>query len=282
MMDSAAIKNRSASNSSTRHSPASTARFYLALLLTSLRSACARRLAFLMYASMMIANNVLFFVTWWVLYRRVPSIGGWEYRDMQLLYGICALSFGVYVVFLGGVRRLSEEIYNGALDPFLLKPRNILGHLACSSCRASGWGDIVTGAGFLYFGVSSPSELLVCLVCIGTSSIIFFATAVLFHSAAFWLSGLREISEMACEVVLLFSMYPGSLFSGWIRIVLFTLIPAGFLSSIPVAAVRSLDPLLAVSLVCAALAYLMIACWVFSRGLLRYESGSRIELGATR
>ena len=253
-----------------------------ALLATSLRSACARRIAFLLSAGMMIVNNLLFFVTWWLIYERVPTIGGWAYEDMQLLFGISALSYGLIAVLFDGVRKLAYEIGEGSLDSFILKPRHVLMQLACSKCSASGFGDIVTGVFFLAVSVHSVAEWMFMPIFIVTATVILFSTSVLVHSIAFWLRGMEETSEMAISCMLLFPSYPGSIYTDWFRVVLFTILPAGFMSLLPVEAIRSLDVLQAGAIVAAAVGYMWLAFFVFSRGLRRYESGSRIEVGARR
>ena len=78
--------------------------------------------------------------------------------------------------------------------------------------------------------------------------------------------------------MLTLSLYPEALFSGGIRLLLFTLIPAGFIGYLPVSLLRAfrwegLAACLAGTLFFAALARL-----VFERGLRRYESGNRIGL----
>lgn len=255
---------------------------YCALLATSFRSACARRLAFILSAGMMVINNLLFFITWWVIYQRVPTIGGWAYEDMELLIGLSTLSFGLTVVLFGGVKRLAYDISEDSLDTFVLKPRQVLMHLACSTCSVSGFGDIVTGVFFLSLGVNSPAEWAFVPIFVVTGTALLFSTVVLVHSLAFWLRGMEATSELAIQLMVLFSSYPGSIYTGWVRVALFTILPAGFMSLLPVEAVRSLDITRAGVIVFAALAYLSLAFFVFSRGLQRYESGSRFGVSARR
>lgn len=255
---------------------------YRALLATSFRSACARRLAFLLSAGMMIANNFLFFITWWLIYQRVPTIGGWAYEDMELLFGLVQLSFGLTTFLFDGVRRLTYEIGEGSLDTFILKPRGVLPQLACSKCSPSGFGDIVAGLFFLAISVHSPAEWAFAPVFVVTGTVLLFSTAVLVHSIAFWLRGMEETSEMAIHIMLLLSSYPGSIYTDWVRVALFTVLPVGFMAHLPVEAVRSLSLVQGAAIVCAAIGYVALAFFVFSRGLRRYESGSRIEVGARR
>ncbi len=256
--------------------------WYATLVLTSLKSATSRRLAFLFSVLMMVTNNLLFFVTWWIIYQKTPSIGGWEFRDVQLLMGITTFSYGLCVLLFFGAGKLSDEILHGGLDTYLMAPRNTMLSVSSSKCNITGLGDIITGLILLGIGVNSPTEAVLCIFFCMTGAFIQFASTVLFHSIAFWLSGLREVSDLASSTLLLLSSYPGSLFTGMVRVAIFTIIPAGFITTLPVQVIRTLDPVGAAVIIGATVGYLALASWVFSRGLLRYESGSRIDLGAQR
>ena len=68
------------------------------------------------------------------------------------------------------------------------------------------------------------------------------------------------------------------MFHGWIRVLIFTVIPAGFISHVPVELMRSFDPLLLAGLLGATLLSCSLAVIVFRAGLRRYESGNLVVL----
>ena len=72
--------------------------------------------------------------------------------------------------------------------------------------------------------------------------------------------------------------YPNSLFSGAARMMLYTVIPAAFVGSVPVDIVRNQDGRLLLLLVGAAILVWLIALFLFYYGLRRYESGSAINV----
>ncbi len=61
-----------------------------------------------------------------------------------------------------------------------------------------------------------------------------------------------------------------------VRLVLFTLVPTGFISLLPVTALRDRDPAATFLVLGAAILYAAIAVFVFERGLRRYASGNRV------
>ena len=62
---------------------------------------------------------------------------------------------------------------------------------------------------------------------------------VLLHSAAFWLGRTESASRQLYEATLLFSLYPDTLFTGAMRWILFTLVPAGFVGYLPADLIRA-------------------------------------------
>jgi ABC-2 type transport system permease protein len=68
------------------------------------------------------------------------------------------------------------------------------------------------------------------------------------------------------------------MFQGWMRVLLFTAIPAGFISHVPVELLRSFDPTLFVALAGVAALSAVLAMIVFRIGLRRYESGNLVGL----
>ena len=260
----------------TRSRVPNTSRFASALVATNLKASLALRGAFALQAAFMLLNNVTFFIVWVLFFHRFESIGGWELGDVGLLFGVAAAGFGVSVVLAGGLDRLSAAILDGDLDPVLVQPKHPLLQELGSRSRASGWGDIATGAVFLAIEGALWSERLpLALGAILASAAVFTAAGVLFHSAAFWLGRVETLARQAHEFTLTFSLYPQPLFGGTVRILLFTAIPAGFVSYLPVEVVRSPDPLAFAAAIAGAAAFTLLALGVFALGLRQYESGNR-------
>jgi len=260
---------------------AATLRFLAALVSINLKSSFALRGAFWLQAGFMVANNVLFFVFWWIFFERFEEIRGWRMGDVAALFGTVAAGFGLAVVFAGGMRDLSRAIVDGDLDAFLTQPKSPLLHLTASRTYASGWGDICSGLAFLAVsGVVDLWSLPLVVVAVLCSATVFIASGILIHSLAFWLGRIEHVARQMWDFLVTFSTYPRTLFSGALKLVLFTVIPAGFIGYLPVELLRSFSWAGLAATISGAAGYVLLAVLVFRSGLRRYESGNRFGVRA--
>jgi ABC-2 type transport system permease protein len=107
---------------------------------------------------------------------------------------------------------------------------------------------------------------------------IFVGFAVLAGSIAFFVGNSDSLAAQIHESLIHFSTYPSVIFDGGIKIVLFTLIPAGFINSVPIRVMRDFDPHFFALLVGVAAFFLWVANHVFKLGLRRYESGNLMQV----
>ncbi|MCE5315756.1 MAG: ABC transporter permease [Parachlamydia sp.] len=249
----------------------STARFFLHLLKTSIKASMSTRAAFLLEISLMIANNLIFFFIWWIFFRQFDDISGWRFSDMAILMAVGMGGYGLMQVCFGGVRELSNTIVNGDLDPFLTQPKNVMLHVAGSRSLTRGWGHLGTTAILVLFtGMTALSTLLLILMSIICGCIVYTSFSLMVHSLAFWAGPIDSLSRKYCDALFLFSLYPTNIYSGFLQVMMFTLIPAGIIGYLPVELLRSFSWMKLGALVGSALAFLGLAIAVFHKGLKRY------------
>lgn len=256
-------------------------RFVRALAGTNLRAAVALRGAFWTQALFMVANNLIFFTVWLLFFNRFESVRGWQLGDMAALYGVAATAFGMAVVLGEGVRDVARMIVEGDLDAYLTQPKPVVLQVVACRSNPAGWGDIVSGLILLglsgYVTWASVPWLLLAPT-LGALAII--SVALIVGSMAFWFGPLDTLARQIVEFTVLCAVYPSSIFSGVLRIVLFTLIPAGFVSHLPVTLVRDFSwPHLGLA-VGGTSGLLALASFTFHRGLRRYSSGNRFGVRA--
>jgi len=254
------------------------AAFVLALFRSQLGASFALRAAFFTSAGFMLLNDLLLLITWWLIMQCFGHVRGWRMEDVMCLYAVSAGGYGICVVVFGGVYDLSRKIQDGELDSFLVQPKSVLFQALASQTRPSGWGDLIAAVALFAMsgrvGWHSLPWIGLALLC---SAVTFTACAVVMHSLAFWFGRIHSLSRGLWEFTLTFSLYPPALFDGGMKVILFTLVPAGFVSYLPVELVRQPTALALAAAVGGTASYAAFALWVFARGLRHYASGNRFS-----
>jgi ABC-2 type transport system permease protein len=252
-------------------------RFLRALWAANLQAAMEFRTAFLTQVVGMIVNNGLYFLFWILFFDRFKQVAGYGLREMALLFGIAACSFGLGVYLFGNVTTLAEIISEGRLDYYLALPRPALLHAISSRSLASGLGDASYGlVSFLAVGphtLDGAGRFVVAVAC-GTA--VFVGFMILVNSLAFWMGGATQVSSQALMALITFATYPVSLFDGTAKLLLFTVMPAALMGAVPAEFVRGFDWADLGMMTAGSTVLLALAVFVFQRGLRRYESGSAI------
>jgi ABC-2 type transport system permease protein len=255
------------------------AKFLGALFFTNLKSVTALRGSFLLSMTFMALNNFTFFVFWWVLFGRVGTVRGWQMADVELLFGVSAAGFGLMQAVAGGAIHLGRFIEDGALEPLLTQPKPILPYVLGCRSQASGFGDMASGVFLVvHSGYVGWTSLPLLVVCVLASAVAFTATAVVLFSLAFWVKHSQVLSRQLLDILITVSLYPDPLFGGVLRLLLFTVLPAGIVAYLPMHALREGSLVDLGVLLAAVAAYVWLAVRVFNAGLRRYSSGSRFGM----
>jgi ABC-2 type transport system permease protein len=250
--------------------------FTRALVATNVKATLALRGAFVVQVVFMALNNFTFFVFWWALMGRVTTLRGWRLGDIQMLFGMVAAAFGLTVTVAGGVRHLGRFIENGDLDTLLTRPKSVLVQALGLRSQPSGFGDLISGLIFItWSGQVAWRTVPYVFVVIVASAIVLLSCGIAFFSLGFWLGRVETVATQLWELLVTFSLYPEPLFGGTLRLVLFTVLPAGFIGYLPLRILRAPSLGSVAILLTVATLYLCLAVVIFDRGLRRYASGSR-------
>lgn len=254
-------------------------RFMLAQWKVNLASVMAYRASFLSQAVFMFLNDFFLLFLWWVLLQNFESISGWGMPEIWLMYGLSAGGFSLMALFAANSFELSSLIAEGQLDYYLALPKNALLHVLISRMDFSGMGDLVFGLTIGALGCAATgaaySLFLVMMVNAAAIMVGFF---VIVHSLAFFLGRSEMLSRQISESLLSFSMYPGGIYRGLARFLIFYIIPAGFMVHLPVEILRAFDRQSVLHTFAATVVIWILAITVFHAGLRRYESGNQITL----
>lgn len=124
-------------------------------------------------------------------------------------------------------------------------------------------------------GITAPHAIFLILLGTVCSCLVFTSFNVIAHSLPFWMGSVEGLSKKYCDALYLFALYPTNIYSGILQIVMFTLIPAGVISYLPVEIVRHFSWLQLFLLLGSSVFFLATAFFVFYAGLKKYESGNK-------
>ena len=252
-----------------------TLRFVGTYMVANLQAAMEYRVAFGLQVLTMAANDSLWLFFWWTYFRQFPLVHGWQSTDIIVIWAISAAGFGVGMSVFGNAPKLAALIMNGGLDAYLAMPRNVLLHVCVSATDPTAWGDFLFGLGayilFLHPGLGQVALfLLLCLMV----ALLFASFVVILGSLAFFLGNTEGLTNQLLGALINFSTYPMNIFSGIVRLLLFTVVPAGFISFIPLQLLKQFAWPLFFGMLGFTTLFTAIAAGVFQLGLRRYESGN--------
>lgn len=235
------------------------------------------RVNFLVQTFGMMINNLAFIFFWWILFDNVPSIGGYGFNDVAILWAFSSASFGLSFIFFGNIRSLSTIIVNGELDSYLLQPKDVLINVISSKTVISAWGDLFYGL-ILFLVIDGLSlNFILFIFLVITSSLIFSSALIATHSLTFYMGNADGIADLFLQFILNFTTYPEGVFNNIVKFIMYTVLPAGFIAFIPLTLIKSFSLKAFIILLVATVIWVNLAFLIFKRGLKRYESGNLIS-----
>lgn len=243
----------------------------------NLSSSMEYRTSFLIQTFGMVLNNASFIFFWWILFENVQNIGGYGFNEVMMLWAISSTSFGLTFVLFGNLRRISEMIFNGELDPYLLQPKDVLVNIISSRTVVSAWGDVFYGMilFLVIYGFDMGSFLLFLFFNI-TATLIFSSILIFANSLTFYMGNSQGIVGLVFEFMITFSIYPEGIYKGFAKFIIYSILPSAFVSLIPVRLIVGFSWKWFLILIIVVIAWVIFAYWFFYRGLKKYESGNLI------
>lgn len=253
----------------------STLRFMGAYFIANLQAAMEYRVAFWVQIFVMLGNDCLWLLFWWSYFHQFPLVNGWQQNDVVVIWSVSALGIGLGNAIFGNASNLAALIMNGGLDAYLGMPRYALLHVCISATTPSAWGDVLFAVGaYMLFLHPGPLNLLLFLLLGVLVALIFAAFLVIFGALAFFLGNTEGLTQQMVGALVTFATYPMGIFSGVVRVMLFTIIPAGFISFVPLQLLHRFTWPMSGAMLGFTLLIVLGAAGFFHLGLKRYESGN--------
>ena len=245
-----------------------------AVLRAAFTDAAARRTAFWTQIAAMVVNDVAWVLFWLIFFHRVGTVRGWDTHQVLLLFAVLTTSAGLVLGLLSNCRRIPATVQSGALDEVLALPVHPLRHLLVRRIDTINLGDVAFGVVlFVVAAHPTPQHVLVYVVGSLASAVLLTGFLVLTGSLSFFV-GRGEASDLSLHSVLLLASYPADVFTGATKALLYSAVPAAFVSAVPARLIDDFDVVDALVLVGAAGVFAVLGWSVFTLGLRRYTSGS--------
>ncbi|KKP24345.1 MAG: hypothetical protein SZ59_C0002G0191 [candidate division TM6 bacterium GW2011_GWF2_28_16] len=245
----------------------------------NLQSAMTYKISFIMQIFGLAIGDASFAVMWTFFFKRFPVINGWQVHDMMLLMALSSINFGLFEFFSGGLWDLAHKITTAELDQHIIFPQNSLWSISTSKSFIPGLGEIALGI-VLYcmFGNLSFLPILNFVIITLLTTIILFNFNVITQSIAFYVGNFEDAAEQLFVALAFCTYTPQGSFTGFFKILMFTVIPGFFVAELPVQIIKSFNIYYFLLLLAFTIITFILAVFIFKNGLKKYESGNLMNV----
>lgn len=222
----------------------------------------------------MILNNAFFIIQWLILFSLRENVGGYAFNQVLMLWGIASGTFGFANFFFKKAYYLSDTITNGKLDAYLVQPKNVLISCITSDVSPSALGDLTYGYIVLFLSGITISKFVLYTFFVISGGIIMVDIAIILGSLSFYISKSDMIAETGNNFMIYFATYPDGIFKGFVKMILFTIIPIGITTYIPVWILTKFNIFYFIGIIIFTICITILAFVVFYKGLKRYSSSN--------
>ena len=216
---------------------------YLRLFACFLRFSFSKAMQFRIDFFFRIGMDVIFYLVnilfYDVVFSHTDLIGGWSRDQMMVFVGGFLLIDALNMTLLAdNLSHISFFVNSGDLDYYLIRPVSSLFFLSLREFAASSFVNLLMACGFLtytlvrYGGPTPPPMVALFLLLILNGTYLRYLVRMLTIIPVFWLHSNRGL-EMVFYHLVRFLERPDAIFTGWMRIILTTVLPFGLMVSFP-------------------------------------------------
>ena len=234
--------------------------------------------AILLFSAVLV--QIVGFAFIWAIFQRIPSVNGWTFWQVVMMYALIYVTEGVGSLFFEGTWRVSQLVYDGQFDQMLLRPISPIVQVLAGAVGFNGLGNIVTG--MVLIGISmanspiewTPGRLVMFAILLVSASTIRVAINLGSAASAFWIRTPWSLVPTFVHQLGDFAKYPITIYSLGVQALIVVAVPFAFISFFPTAYVFGMEAWSLAGLLTplVALYCLFIAVVLFRIGLRHYES----------
>lgn len=174
----------------------------------------------------------------WVTLHQFPSMNGWDFRQMALLYGLWMLGHAVHNTFFFTVGNVPEFVREGRFDRFLVRPLDTL--FQALTVPQQIWPDELVLAIIFFVGATIYSGVHVDLAYVAYvplvaagGALIDFGITLMIATLSFWFIRIDTLRWVVMSLEQDFTRYPISIYTRGVRFVLAFILPFAFMNYFP-------------------------------------------------
>lgn len=255
--------------------------FFITQTYFNIKNAHALAKSFWIGVAGMVINNTAFFIMWYLFMRATGDINGWSSTDVMGMLGISMLTFGVVHSFFFGIVKMSDFVNEGKFDSVLLSPVSAFVRQSGMQFSVVAYGDLLQGIAvtvwYIVYMHMSAVDIGVLLFGIILGSIVFVALVLVISCISFYIQDSAIIADQLRDILIRPSIYPGGIFPEGLKLFFMTVVPALLTSSVPIDMIKNPSLAMFVLPTVVTIVWVLIAKFVFSRALRRYESGNMLR-----
>lgn len=257
-----------------------TLKFVFRSLKYNIKACMEYKKSFLIQSIFMFVNNGFFIVFWLVVFNlNNGSINGVGLKDVLFLWAISPLAFGISFFFFGGGEDVNKHIISGSMDTYLLQPKSLITNMLVSRCIFSAFGDILYG---LVIGIFAVENIFQYLGLIGfgiLGSIFFTCTNLIVRMFSIWVGDVENIAHVY-EITGLVTLtnYPEQIFGKAVKFLMYTVVPAMYVTHLPIRLLKSFDTNTLLLILLAAGIFILLTILMMKIVVKKYESGNSMAL----
>ncbi len=176
-----------------------------------------------------------------VLFLQSSTIGGWTLEQTQVFLGVLFFVDAIWMfLFSENLDRFSEKVRKGDLDMMLAKPVNSQFMMSMNKVSAAYMGNLFISFGFIIYALFELDKvqpivwprLLWLFLFIPSGVAICYCLRFFFSASALYLVRAENISYLWYQIYKL-GTRPDSFYPPWLRYLILSIVPVGFIASVP-------------------------------------------------
>jgi ABC-2 type transport system permease protein len=216
-----------------------------------------------------------------ILYLHTPNIGGWDESQAMIFVGCFIFIDAINMtIFSNNTWMLPLLINKGDLDYYLVRPISSFFMVNFRDFAFNSFINLIMAGGLLGYALFmfpheiTLSQYLIFTLLLINGAWIFHLVRLLFILPVFWTQSGRGFEPIYWSLVK-FAERPHRIFTGWLRLVLLTILPFILMSSYPVEALFDKSPwYLVLGSFLSGFVFLGIVLSIWRMGIRDYSSAS--------